>query len=91
MFGLEWYHYMLITVLSANILFLGVGGGIHYYYYYKKREQDSQWKMQPGKYLSKRLARHAAFWGIFNMNIASAAFGFFGLGRVRAWLEPAVF
>jgi Delta7-sterol 5-desaturase len=80
MFGLEWYQYMLITVVSANILFLGVGGAIHYHYYHKKRHLDKQWKMQPGKYLSDKLAKHAVFWGTLNMNIASAAFGFLGWG-----------
>lgn len=80
MFGLQWYYYILITVVSANILFLGVGGGLHYYYYHLKRDQDKQWKMQPGRYLSKRLARHAVLLGTFNMNVASAAFGFLGWG-----------
>lgn len=80
MFGLQWYHYMLITVVSANILFLGIGGLIHYLHYHKKRHLDTQWKMQPGKYLSDKMAKHAVFWGTLNMNIASAAFGFLGWG-----------
>lgn len=72
---LLWWHYLLITLVGANTLFLGVGGGIHYYFYHLKRDQNAQWKMQPNRFLSKRLARHAAFLGIFNMNLAAAAFG----------------
>lgn len=80
MFGLQWYHYMLITVASANILFLGVGGLVHYHFYHKKRHLAQQWKMQPAKFLSDKMAKHAMFWGTLNMNIASAAFGFIGWG-----------
>lgn len=80
MFGLMWYQYVLITTISANILFLGVGGFIHYYHYHLHRDNSAEWKIQAGRFLSPRLAKHAALLGTFNMNIAAASFGFLGWG-----------
>lgn len=88
MFGFEWYHYVLFTAISANVFFLGLGGAVHYYYYYLKRDQDHIWKMQPGRYLSKRLARHAALLGTFNMTLAGAILGFIGWGILeQGWSQ----
>jgi len=80
MFGLEWWQYVLITVAGGNFFFLGIGGAVHYYYYHLKRDKNEEWKMQPNRFLSDRLARHAALLGTFNMNIASGTFGFLGWG-----------
>jgi len=86
MFGLEWYHYMLITFIGGNLTFLGLGGGIHYYHYHLNRDKASDWKMQPNKFLSNKLARHAAILGTFNMNCAALSFGFLAWGVIeKGW------
>ena len=79
-FGLAWWQYVLIGLIGGNISFLGIGGAIHYYHYHIKRKQNDQWKMQPGKFLSKRLSRHAALLGTFNMSTAASFFGFLAWG-----------
>ena len=86
MFGLEWWQYVLITLVGGNTFFLGIGGAIHYYHYHLKRDENEQWKMQPGRFLSDRLSRHAALLGTFNMNTAAGTFGFLGWGvQEQGW------
>ncbi|NRB42025.1 MAG: sterol desaturase family protein [Pseudomonadales bacterium] len=80
MFGLEWWQYVLITLIGGNTFFLGIGGFIHYYHYHIKRDENESWKMQPNRFLSDRLSRHAALLGTFNMNTAAGTFGFLGWG-----------
>lgn len=88
MFGLEWYHYVLIALAGGNVFFLGIGGAVHVYYYHLKREQNADWKMQPGRFLSPRLARHAALLGTFNLNLAAGSFGFLAWGIFeRGWSQ----
>ena len=88
MFGLEWYYYVLITLIGGNVFFLGIGGAVHYYYYHMKRDQSEQWKIQPRRFLSNRLSRHAALLGTFNMNVAAGSFGFIAWGIVeKGWSQ----
>ncbi len=86
--GLEWWQYVLIGILGGNVSFLGLGGAIHYYYYHLKRDKNEEWKMQPNRFLSDRLARHAALLGTFNMNVASGCFGFIAWGVLeQGWSQ----
>ena len=80
MFNLDLWQYMLITFVGGNVSFLGVGGAIHYHHYHLNRDKSEHWKMQPKRFLSNRLAKHAALLGTFNMNCASITFGFLGWG-----------
>ena len=87
-FGLEWWQYVLITLSGANFFFLVIGGGVHYYYYHLNKEKNADWKIQGGRFLSDRLARHAAYLGTFNMNIAAGTFGLLGYGVLElGWGE----
>lgn len=88
MFGLEWYQYVLITLAGGNFLFLGIGGLVHYYHYHLKRDKAQEWKIQPKKFLSNKLARHAALLGTFNLNVAAATYGFLGWGVMeKGWSQ----
>lgn len=83
MFGLDWWQYVLIALAGANFLYLGVGGAVHYYFYHLNRDKNEEWKMQPNRFLSPRLARHAAILGTFNLNIAAGTFGLLGWGVIE--------
>lgn len=86
MFGLEWYQYVLITLVGGNVFFLGLAGAVHYYYYHLNRDKNAEWKIQPGRFLSPRLAKHAALLGTFNLNVAAGTFGFIAWGVVeKGW------
>ena len=64
--------YLLMTLVSGNLALLGIGGGVHYWYYVKNSDKQKQWKMQPDKFLSKKLAREEMLLGLFNFNLATA-------------------
>ena len=86
MFGLEWYHYVLIGLAGGNVFFLGLGGAIHYYYYHLNKDKNAEWKIQPGRFLSPRLAKHAALLGTFNLNVAAGTFGLLAWGILeKGW------
>ena len=80
MFGLDWWQYILIGLAGGNFFFLGIGGAIHYYFYHLKRADNASWKMQPNRFLSDRLARHAALLGTFNLNLAAGTYGLLAWG-----------
>lgn len=69
------WMYVSIAFVVGNLAFIGIGGGIHYWYYVKNKQKASQWKLQPKKFLSKKLAREAMLLGLFNYNLASMSFG----------------
>jgi len=80
--------YILIALMGANASFWGIGGAIHYGYYVARREQYQQWKLQPDKFLSKRLDREAMWLGTLNLSLAAALFGFLAWGIIeRGWSQ----
>lgn len=91
-FGLSIWQYLLIAFVMGNFFFIGIGGGIHYFYYVKNRDQYKDWKLQPDKFLSKKLGREAMWLGLFNYNLASMSFGaiaycVFELGKSRLYYD----
>lgn len=79
-FGLELWQYMLMSFVGVNVLYVGIGGAVHWWFYVKNRDRAQSWKIQPDKFLSKKLDREAMWLGIFNMNLAALVFGVIGWG-----------
>ncbi|MEH6568208.1 MAG: sterol desaturase family protein [Halioglobus sp.] len=67
--------YIALALLSGNFLLLAIGGGVHYHYYFRNRDQAAQWKVQPTKFLSDKLAREQRLLGWFNFNVATMGSG----------------
>ncbi len=86
--GMSIWMYLAMFLGIGNLLFVGVGGGVHYWYYVKNRDKAKEWKLQPDKFLSPRLAREAMLLGLFNYNIASASFGVIAWGVLeQGWSQ----
>lgn len=67
--------YILLALIGGNLSFLGIGGGVHYWYYIRNRDKASEWKHQPTKFLSNKLAREQMLLGWFNFNVATIGAG----------------
>lgn len=66
-----------ISVGLSLVTFWGMGGLVHYWFYVRRRGDASRWKVQPGRFLSPRMVRHAFFLGSFNMVLGSVIGGMF--------------
>ena len=75
--------YILMSLVSGNIALVGIGGGIHYWYYVHNRDNAAEWKLQAGKFLTKKLAREQMLLGWFNFNVATIGSGVFMWGVVE--------
>jgi lathosterol oxidase len=88
MLGLEWYFYVLMSVVGGNLFYLGFGYFVHWWHYSKNRNMAGEWKLQPERFLSKKLEREAILLGTFNMNVASTITGFLAWGVIeKGWTQ----
>lgn len=67
------------SVGVSLLTFWGVGGAIHYQFYVRRRADAAAWKVQPKRFLSTALERHAFWLGSFNMVMGAV------IGGVFAW------
>jgi lathosterol oxidase len=92
--GMAMWQYLLIGLIGGNALFIGLGGIVHWWYYVRNRDNSQRWKIQPERFLSKRLDREAMWLGIFNYNLATVvmatlAWGVFEHGWSRLYFDFA--
>lgn len=88
MFEMEWYEYVLMSVLGGNAFYLGFGGIVHWWHYIKNRDKAEEWKIQPKRFLTKKQTKEAFLLGIFNMNMASFLSGFLAWGVFeKGWTQ----
>src|SRR5690242_3005072 len=66
-----------ISVAVSVVTFWGVGGAVHYWFYVRRRGEASRWKLQPKRFLTSRLSRHALVLGSLNMLMGSTIGGTF--------------
>ena len=86
--GSEWYFYVLLSLLGANLFYLGLGGFVHWKHYVKNRDKAAEWKIQPNKFLTKKQTIEAIKLGIFNMNVASFMSGLIAWGIFeKGWTQ----
>ncbi|MEH6551470.1 MAG: sterol desaturase family protein [Pseudomonadales bacterium] len=80
--------YILLALVSGNLGLLGIGGGVHYWYYVKNRDKQAEWKLQPDKFLSDKLAKEQRLLGLFNFNLATIGAGILMWGIVEhGWTQ----
>lgn len=68
------------SVLASLVLYFGLAGGLYYARYVRRRGDAATWKLQPTRWLSPAIHRHAIALGTFNLVMASVISG------VVAWL-----
>ena len=82
------WQYMLLSMSVSFLLFFAGGGTVHWWYYKKNKDKASDWKIQPGKFLSDKLNREAFWLAVFNLACSSALYGFIFWGILeRGWSQ----
>jgi lathosterol oxidase len=78
-----WLRCATVALLVSVVSFYGVGGFVHWLYYVRRRARADEWKLQPRRWLTRDLARHAVLLGGFNLLVGSLLGGTFmwHLGR----------
>ncbi len=66
-----------ISVAVSAVTFWGLGGLVHYLFYVRRRGDAARWKVQPKRFLSPRMTRHAFLLGSFNILMGATIGGAF--------------
>jgi lathosterol oxidase len=62
----QWLVCAGYSLLNSLVTFVGIGGLIHYWFYVRKRNEAQRWKLQPDRWLSRAMTRHAFLLGGLN-------------------------
>jgi lathosterol oxidase len=73
----QWIVYVAASVGVTAVTFWGIGGLIHWWFYVRRRDAAREWKLQPQRWLSARMTRHAFWLGSFNIVMGSVLGGSF--------------
>jgi lathosterol oxidase len=73
----EWLSSVAWSTAVSVITFWGIGGLVHWWFYVRRRDQAEQWKLQPRRFLTPDLMRHAMLLGGFNLALGSLLGGTF--------------
>jgi lathosterol oxidase len=89
--GLGWS--IALSVGVSLVTFWGLGGLVHWAYYVRRRGDAAAWKVQPKRFLSPALTRHAFLLGSFNMVLGAVIGGLFAWHVARGgwsmlYLDP---
>jgi lathosterol oxidase len=90
----QWALFVGASVGVSVATFWGLGGLVHYVFYVRRRASAASWKLQPQRWLTKRLSRHAFFLGSGNIVMGSIIGGTFAWriargGFTRLYFDPA--
>jgi lathosterol oxidase len=66
-----------VSVAISLVTFWGLGGLVHWCFYVRRRADAASWKLQPRRFLSPAMTRHAFVLGSANMMIGSTIGGLF--------------
>lgn len=75
--GLSLTAAIAASVGVSLVTFWGLGGLVHYVFYVRRRGEAAGWKLQPKRFLSPALTRHAFFLGSANMVMGAVIGGAF--------------
>ena len=73
----SWWVCVVASLTVSVVTFWGAGGAVHYWYYVRRRGEAAAWKLQPGRFLSPALGRHAFVLGSLNLLLGSLIGGSF--------------
>jgi lathosterol oxidase len=74
-----WWACFGYSLLGGLATFWGIGGLIHWWFYRRGRARAAAWKLQPERWLSPEVARHAFWLGSANLLLGSL------LGATFVW------
>ena len=83
--------YVGAAIAGGLGMYFGIAGAFELIYYRARRERAAEWKCQPRRFLSPKLARHQLFLGTANMLAASIASGFFSAYLARGGKSAVYF
>src|SRR5262245_38220991 len=66
-----------ISIAVSVVTVWGLGGRVHPRFYVRRRDQPMRWKLQPKRFLSPKLTRHAFLLGSFNIMMGATIGGSF--------------
>ncbi|AKF05097.1 sterol desaturase family protein [Sandaracinus amylolyticus] len=66
-----------ISVGVSLVTFWGLGGLVHWWFYVHRRADAERWKVQPRRFLSRAMVRHAFALGSFNIVMGAVIGGLF--------------
>jgi len=73
----QWALYVAGSVGVSLVTFWGLGGLVHWLFYVRRRDAAASWKLQPARFLSGRMVRHAFVLGSINIVMGSIIGGTF--------------
>ena len=75
----SWWTFVGASVLVTIVTYWGLGGVVHWLFYVRRRGDAATWKLQPKRFLSPAMTRHAFWLGSANILWGSV------LGGTFAW------
>src|SRR5687768_627166 len=79
------------SIAVALVTFWGLGGLVHAWFYGRRPGDAAAWKLQPRRFLSGRMTRHAFALGSFNMVVGATVGGLFAWHVVRGGYSSLYF
>lgn len=79
------------SVAVSLVTFWGLGGLVHAWFYARRRGDAATWKLQPRRFLSARMTRHALALGSFNMVVGATVGGLFAWHVARGGYSSLYF
>jgi lathosterol oxidase len=73
----QWALFVAVSVGVSVVTFWGLGGLVHRAFYVKRRSEAADWKLQPARWLSPRMTRHAFWLGSANIVMGAVIGGTF--------------
>lgn len=73
----QWALFVGASVGVSLVTFWGLGGLVHHVFYVRRRASAAEWKLQPERWLSARLSRHAFVLGSANIVMGAVIGGTF--------------
>ena len=72
-----WLQIVVISLGVTAATFIGGGSLVHHFFYVRRRGDADEWKLQPKRWLSPALTRHAFWLGTFNIMMGATIGGTF--------------
>jgi lathosterol oxidase len=73
----QWALFVGASIAVSLVTFWGLGGLLHWAYYARQRASADEWKLQPKRWLSPRMTRHAFVLGSINIVMGAVIGGTF--------------
>jgi len=73
----QWLSIVGVSLGVTAVTFWGIGGAVHWWFYVRRKGHATSWKIQPKRWLSPEMSRHAFVLGSANILAGSVIGGTF--------------